>query len=90
MSCLAVVVDCDACHWGELVEKEHDEGVVGTLIDAVVSYATAHLSLAASNRVAIVGVDSALEKPTIFATHTSTNVCLRHCSFANFNYHKFH
>lgn len=78
------MVDCDARHWGELVVKENDEKVLRTLIDAIVAYATAHLSLSAANRVAIVGVDNALMKPTIFATHTSTDVskfCLVKCGY---------
>uniref|UniRef100_A0A915PY72 General transcription factor IIH subunit 3 n=1 Tax=Setaria digitata TaxID=48799 RepID=A0A915PY72_9BILA len=74
MSCLSIVIDCDACHWGELAEKENDENVIRTLISAITSYTTVHMSLSASNRLVIIGVDGALLEPTIFATNASTDI----------------
>lgn len=74
MTCLSIVIDCDARHWGELTEKENNENMICTLINSITSYTTAHMSLSAANRIIIIGADSALSEPTIYATNASTDV----------------
>uniref|UniRef100_A0A0R3RG88 General transcription factor IIH subunit 3 n=1 Tax=Elaeophora elaphi TaxID=1147741 RepID=A0A0R3RG88_9BILA len=74
MSCLSIVVDCDARHWGELAEKENNVKVISTLIHSITSYITTHMSLSASNRVVVIGVDEALSELTIYSTNTSTDI----------------
>lgn len=81
MSCLSIVIDCDARHWGELAEKENNEKVICTLIHSITSYTTAHMSLSAANRIVVIGVDEALSEPTIYATNASTDVSSRRISF---------
>ncbi|VDM97554.1 unnamed protein product [Thelazia callipaeda] len=74
MSCLSIVVDCDARHWGEVVEREHDETVIPSLIQAIVSHTTAHMSLSAANRFIVIGVDETLVEPNIYASHMSADI----------------
>ncbi|VDP13205.1 unnamed protein product [Onchocerca flexuosa] len=74
MTCLSIVIDCDARHWGELTEKENNEEMICTLINSITSYTTAHMSLSAANRIIIIGADSALSEPTIYATNASTDI----------------
>uniref|UniRef100_A0A8R1TYW0 General transcription factor IIH subunit 3 n=1 Tax=Onchocerca volvulus TaxID=6282 RepID=A0A8R1TYW0_ONCVO len=74
MTCLSIVIDCDARHWGELTEKENNENMICTLINSITSYTTAHMSLSAANRIIIIGADSALSEPTIYATNASTDI----------------
>lgn len=67
MSCLCIVVDCDARNWGALVEREGDYGVFYSLLSAIASFASAHLSLSANNSVSILGVDATLNNPLLYA-----------------------
>uniref|UniRef100_A0A1I7VTL0 General transcription factor IIH subunit 3 n=1 Tax=Loa loa TaxID=7209 RepID=A0A1I7VTL0_LOALO len=74
MSCLSIVLDCDARHWGELAEKGNNENVICTLIHSITSYTTAHMSLSAANRIIVIGADGTLSEPTIYATNTSIDI----------------
>ncbi|MCP9259633.1 hypothetical protein DINM_002566 [Dirofilaria immitis] len=74
MSCLSVMIDCDARHWGELAERENNEKVISTLINSITSYTTAHMSLSAANRIVVIGVDRALSEPSIYATNASSDI----------------
>lgn len=73
MSCISIVIDCDARHWGELVEKEKNENLICTLIHSISSYSTAHMSLSAANRVVVIGVDGALSEPIIYAASSDVS-----------------
>ncbi|EJW88996.1 hypothetical protein WUBG_00095 [Wuchereria bancrofti] len=74
MSCLSIVVDCDARHWGELAEKENNENVICMLIHSITSYTTAHMSLSAMNGIVVIGVDGTLSEPTIYTTSASSDI----------------
>ncbi|VDK68642.1 unnamed protein product [Litomosoides sigmodontis] len=74
MSCLSIVIDCDARHWGEFAAKANNEKVISTLIHAIASYATAHMSLSAANRIAVIGVDGTLLEPTIYVTNALIDI----------------
>uniref|UniRef100_A0A915B768 General transcription factor IIH subunit 3 n=1 Tax=Parascaris univalens TaxID=6257 RepID=A0A915B768_PARUN len=67
MSCLCIVVDCDARNWGALVEREGDHSVFYSLLSAIASFASSHISLSANNSVSILGVDATLNNPLLYA-----------------------
>lgn len=77
MSCLSIVIDCDARHWGEFAAKENNEKVISALIHSITSYTTAHMSISAANRIAVIGVDETLLEPTIYVTNASADVSLQ-------------
>lgn len=77
MTCLSIIIDCDARHWGELAERENSEKVISILIHSIASYITAYMSLSAANRIVLIGVDEALLEPTIYAANASSDVSVQ-------------
>ncbi|VDM29411.1 unnamed protein product [Toxocara canis] len=73
MSCLCLVVDCDARNWGALVEREGD-ALFESMLSAIASFANAHLSLSASNGVSVLGVDATLDNPLLYAYDLSIQI----------------
>jgi hypothetical protein len=70
MSCVCVIVDCNACNWGALVEK-HGKSNFNSLITSIVGFCNAQLSLSMNNHLLLLAAAPNIEENVLYSSSNS-------------------
>jgi len=64
MSCICVIVDCNVCHWGSLVER-HGRSLFGSLINSIIGFCNSHLALSMNNHLLVLAAAPNVEEKVL-------------------------